>query len=50
MRLSHAAVVLVPQSSAEATDTELLVTSAHYLEVVNKWWSKYRGIKLQTSS
>jgi hypothetical protein len=43
MRLSHAAVVLV--SNPEGSDTSLLMTRKHYLEVVNKWWSKYRGIK-----
>ncbi len=43
MRLSHAAVVLA--SNPEGSDTTLLMTRKHYLEVVNKWWSKYRGIK-----
>jgi hypothetical protein len=45
MRLSHAAVVLVPNPSG--SDMKLLVTCKHYLEVVNKWWSKYRGIRPQ---
>jgi len=39
MRLSHAAVVLV--SNPEGSDVKLLITRANYLEVVNKWWSKY---------
>jgi hypothetical protein len=43
MRLSHAAVVLV--SNPEGDDTNLLMTRKHYLEVVNKWWSMYRGMK-----
>jgi hypothetical protein len=42
MRLSHAAVVLV--SNPEGTDMKLLMTRKHYLEVVNKWWSKYRRV------
>jgi hypothetical protein len=47
MRLSHAAVVLV--SNPEGSDTRLLMTRKHYLEVVNKWWSKYRGMKPQAA-
>jgi hypothetical protein len=43
MRLSHAAVVLV--SDHEGIDMKLLMTRKHYLEVVNKWWSKYRGLQ-----
>jgi hypothetical protein len=42
LRLSHAGVVLV--SNAEGRDTALLAARAHYLEAVNKWWSKYRGV------
>jgi hypothetical protein len=45
MRLSHAAVVLT--SNPEGIDVKLLMTRKHYLEVVNKWWSKYRGMKPQ---
>jgi hypothetical protein len=44
-RLSHAAVVLV--SNPEGSDIALLMTRKQYLEVVHKWWSKYRGLKLQ---
>jgi len=40
IRLSHAAVVLVSNP-----DTNLLMTRKHYLEVVNEWWAKYRGMK-----
>jgi hypothetical protein len=47
MRLSHAAVVLV--SNPEGSDVKLLITRAHHLEVVNKWWSKYRGMTLGAS-
>jgi hypothetical protein len=43
MRLSHAAVVLV--SNPEGTDINLLATRAHYLNAVNTWWVKYRGLK-----
>jgi hypothetical protein len=43
MRLSHAAVVLV--SDPEGQDVALLMTRAHYLECLNAWWSKYRGMK-----
>jgi hypothetical protein len=45
MRLSHAAFVLV--SNHEGDDRELLKIRKHYLEVANKWWSKYREIKFQ---
>jgi hypothetical protein len=48
MRLSHAAVVLV--SNPEGSDMKLLMTRKHYLEVVNEWWSKYRGTKPQAPS
>jgi hypothetical protein len=48
MRLSHAAVVLV--SNREGGDIKLLITRKHYLEVVNEWWSKYRGMKPQAAS
>jgi hypothetical protein len=41
MRLSHAAVILL--SNHEGVDMKLLVTRAHHLEIVNRWWSKYRG-------
>jgi hypothetical protein len=47
MRLSHAAVVLV--SHPEGRDPTLLITRKHYLEVVNNWWSKYRGVKPQAA-
>jgi hypothetical protein len=43
IRLSHAALVLLPHP--EGSDANLLMTQAHYLEVVNEWWSKYRGVK-----
>ena len=46
-RLSHAAVVLV--SNPEGGDIVLLMTQKHYLEVINKWWSKYRGMNLQAA-
>ena len=48
MRLSHAAVVLV--SNPEGSDMMLLMTRKHYLEVVNKWWSKYRGMTAKAAS
>ncbi len=48
MRLSHAAVVLV--SNSEGIDAKLLMTRKHYLEVVNKWWLKYRSISPQVAS
>jgi hypothetical protein len=48
MRLSHAAVVLA--SNPEGSDKKLLMTRKHYLEVVNKWWSKYRGMKPKATS
>jgi hypothetical protein len=48
LRLSHAAVVLV--SNPEGSDIKLLMTRKHYLEVVNKWWSTYRGMKPQAAS
>jgi hypothetical protein len=47
MRLSHAAVVLV--SNPEGSDMKLLMTRKHYLEVVNEWWSTYRGMKPQAA-
>jgi hypothetical protein len=47
LRLSHAAVVLL--SNPEGSDRELLKTRAHYLGVVNNWWSKYRGMKPQAT-
>ena len=40
IRLSHAAVILA--SNPEGSDVKLLLTREHYLEVVNKWYSKYR--------
>jgi hypothetical protein len=43
MRLSHAAVVLL--SHPEGNDIGLLKAQKHYLEVTNKWWSKYRGME-----
>jgi hypothetical protein len=43
MRLSHAAVVLI--SDSEGQDRDLLMTRAHYLGVVNKWWLTYRDMK-----
>ena len=48
MRLSHAAVILA--SNPEGSDLKLLMTRKHYLEVINKWWSKYRGMKPQAGS
>lgn len=48
MRLSHAAVILA--SNPEGSDLKLLMTRKHYLDVVNKWWSKYRGMKPQAGS
>ena len=48
MRLSHAAVILA--SNPEGSDLKLLMTCKQYLEVVNKWWSKYRGMKPQAGS
>jgi hypothetical protein len=43
MRLSHAAMVLMPNPSG--SNMKLLVACGHYLKIVNKWWSKYRGMK-----
>jgi len=48
MRLSHAAVVLA--SNPEGIDMKLLMTRMHYLDVVNKWFSKYRGMTLTPTS
>ena len=45
IRLSLAAMQLLP--NADANDVKLLLTQAHYLEVFDKWWSKYRGTKPQ---
>jgi hypothetical protein len=45
MRLSDAALVLL--SNPNGTDMKLLATQAHYLGVINTWWSKYRGTKPQ---
>jgi hypothetical protein len=45
MRLSHAALVLLP--SPDGNDMQLLATHTHYLGVVGKWWSNYRGVKPQ---
>jgi hypothetical protein len=45
LRLSHAAVILL--SNPEGSDVKLLVTQKHYLEVANRWWSTYRGMKPQ---
>jgi hypothetical protein len=45
MRLSMAAMQLLPNPNAN--DVKLLLTQAHYLEVFDKWWSKYRGTKPQ---
>lgn len=45
MRLSYAAMVLLPDHP-EGHDLKLLATQAHYLEVVNKWWSKYRRLNV----
>jgi len=43
MRLSHAALVL--SSDPEGRDLKLLATRMHYLELLNAWWSKYRGLR-----
>jgi hypothetical protein len=43
MRLSHAAVILL--ANPEGNDLKLLATQVHYLEVNNKWWLMYRGLK-----
>jgi hypothetical protein len=42
IRFSHSAMVLL--SNSDGNDMTLLVARAHYLEVLNTWWSKYRGI------
>ena len=47
MRLSHAAMVLMPNPSG--SDMKLLAACVHYLKVVNTWWSKYRGMKPQAT-
>jgi hypothetical protein len=44
MRLSQAALVL--SSDPEGRDLKLLATRMHYLELLNAWWSKYRGLNL----
>jgi hypothetical protein len=48
MRLSPAALVLMPKP--KGSDLALLMTQDHYLKVVDKWWSKYRGVKPQAGS
>jgi hypothetical protein len=45
IRLSHAAMLLLP--NPDGSDMKLLLAQTHYLGVVNKWWSKYRGMKPQ---
>jgi hypothetical protein len=45
MRLSLAAMVLLPNPSGR--DMNFLMAQRHYLKVVNRWWSKYRGVKPQ---
>jgi hypothetical protein len=45
IRLSHAAMLLLP--NPDGSDMKLLLAQTHYLEVVDKWWSKYRGMKPQ---
>jgi hypothetical protein len=46
IRLSPAALILL---HPDGSDANLLITQAHYLEVVNEWWSKYRGMKPQAA-
>jgi hypothetical protein len=48
MHLSLAALVLLPDS--DGSDMKLLATCAHYVEVCNKWWPKYRGMKPRAAS
>jgi hypothetical protein len=48
LRLSPAGLVLLPHP--DGSDTRLLITTAYYLQVVNSWWSKYRGVKPQAAS
>jgi hypothetical protein len=43
LRLSPAAVMLMPD--AEENDLKLLATRIDYLGVVDRWWSKYRGLQ-----
>jgi hypothetical protein len=43
-RLSHSALILAEKP--EGTDLKLIVTCERYLEVVHKWFSKYRGMTL----
>jgi hypothetical protein len=48
IRLSHAAVILT--SNPEGRDIKLALALNHYLDVVNAWWSKYRGMKPHAAS
>jgi hypothetical protein len=34
------------RSRPRTHDLKLLATSVHYLEVVQQWWSKYRGLNV----
>jgi len=44
LRLSPAALVLL--SNPEGHDLKLLATQMHYLKVLHRWWSKYRGLNV----
>jgi hypothetical protein len=44
LRLSPAALHLMPNTDGH--DLKLLATRMHYLEVVHRWWSKYRGLNV----
>jgi hypothetical protein len=44
LRLSPAALHLMPDTGGH--DLKLLATRMHYLEVLHRWWSKYRGLNV----
>ena len=45
IRLSPAALTLLP--NPDGSDMRLLITLKHYMEVHQKWWSKYRGVEFK---
>jgi hypothetical protein len=45
IRLSPAALTLLP--NPDGSDMRLLFTLKHYMEVHQKWWSKYRGVEFK---
>jgi hypothetical protein len=47
LRLSLAPLVLL---HPDGSDMRLLITTTHYVQVANEWWSKYRRMKPQAAS